>query len=63
MTFKEFKNVIDAISTTANENARVYVEQQIGENTYLQTEAISMRHEENDLSSYFIIEGFSGDQV
>ena len=59
MTFKEFKQVVN--DSAADDNARVYVEQLIGENTYLQTEAVSIRREMDDVFSYFIITGTMGD--
>ena len=59
MTFKEFKQVVN--DSAADDNARVYIEQLIGENTYLQTEAVSVRREIDDIFSYFIIMGNMGD--
>lgn len=61
MTFKEFKNIINVAE--ADDNARVYIEQPLINDVFLQTEVISTRREVNDIGSYFIIVGKTGDQV
>ena len=61
MTFKEFKSVINAAES--DDNARVYIEQPLTHDVYLQTEVINIRREVNNIGSYFIIVGKTGDQV
>ena len=61
MTFKEFKTVINAVE--ADDNARVYIEQPLTSDVFLQTEVMNTRREVNDIGSYFIIVGKTGDQV
>lgn len=61
MTFKEFKNVINVVE--ADDNARVYIEQPLTNDVFLQTEVMNIRREVNDIGSYFIIVGKTGDQV
>ena len=60
MTFKEFKIILDSLRL--EDNARVYVEQPLGKEIFLQTEASLVRREQDDVASYLIIEGKVGDQ-
>ena len=56
MTLKELKTIINTYpEAEADDSARVYMEIQLGENTYIQQSVDSVRREESDVAIYYIM--------
>lgn len=62
MTLKELKTIINTYPET-DDSARVYMEIQLGENTYIQQSVDMVRREESDVAVYYIMGTNGGEQI
>ena len=62
MTLKELKTIINTYPGT-DDGARVYMEIQMGENTYVQQSVDMIRREESDVAIYYIMGTNGGEQI
>ena len=60
MTLKELKTIINTYPEI-DDSARVYMEIQLGENTYIQQSVDSVRREEGNVAIYYIMGSNGGE--